>query len=140
MKEFYVVYDTGTGHEGAGHGLVDRSETPDGSTRFEWIARALAKNLDRSVAYFPKGTAFDPESQKIENDAIVNQTAQEISDKDKIRTALGRIQGRDVELFRMMLTIWEVGITKGLWANTDLSSEMKQMAQDWKQDLADLGY
>lgn len=140
MKEFYVVYDKNTGFEDGGHGICDKSLTPNGSTRIEWIAAALVKKPSRAVAYFSKDTTFDPEIQKIENDAIVEQTIQEISDKDKIKTALQRIGKRDVELFRMILTIWEIGIAKGLWANNDLAPEMKQMAQEWKQDLTDLGY
>lgn len=140
MKKFYVVYDKNTGCEDGGHGIYDTTETPDGSTRFEWITAALVKRPSRAVAYFPENTTFDPEIQKVENDVIIDQTAQEISDRNKIKNALQRIKGRDIELFRMLLAIWEIGVSKGLWVNNDLGPEIKQMAQDWKQDLADLGY
>jgi len=38
----------------------------------------------------------------------------------------------DVQLFRMILAIWDVGIAKGLWANSDLPANIKTIAADWK--------
>jgi hypothetical protein len=36
----------------------------------------------------------------------------------------------------MILEVWEVGISKGLWTNTDITDdELKQKAADWKTKL-----
>jgi hypothetical protein len=41
--------------------------------------------------------------------------------------------------FRMLLELFEVGKTKGLWVNTDFDATLRQKAADWKTKLERLG-
>lgn len=135
MKQFYVVYDVNTGLQTSGCGLVDDSLPQDGSTAAEWILTRLAKNTDNRVAYFDAGVNWDCKTKKIENGAIVDRSVAEIdTEVDEIH-AMIMLRKRYLELFQMILTIWQVGVDKGIWANTDLSEEVRSIAIEWKQYL-----
>lgn len=73
------------------------------------------------------GNTPDPEfTQKELDDQAV---------KDEIQTLRQSIRKSDAWLFRMLLELFEVGKAKGLLANSDFSTEVKQKAADWKTKL-----
>jgi len=70
----------------------------------------------------------DPEFTQEELD--LNGINQEISElKDDL-------QKTQVWLFRMILAMWQIGVTKGVWDNSDITdNELKQKVAAWKTKL-----
>lgn len=75
----------------------------------------------------------------LDNTALPEFTQQEIDDKiimDEILSLKADLKNTLQWLFRMSLEIWDVGVTKGLWDNTDITDvELKQKVVDWKTKL-----
>ena len=73
------------------------------------------------------------------NAPAVEFTAQEIAQQiilDEVNTLKEDLRRTDHWLFRMILAVWEVGITKGLWANADITdTALKQKVAAWKIKL-----
>lgn len=61
--------------------------------------------------------------------AVQRNTLKEIIDNKR------NLDDDTVWLFRMLLELYEVGNTKGVWDNTNFSKEIKQKVNDWKQNL-----
>ena len=58
---------------------------------------------------------------------------------EEIAELKGALQAALVWQFRMIEALWETGVTKGLWAATDIANaELKQKYIDWKTKLARL--
>jgi len=138
MEKFFIIYDVNTGYQTSGSGMVNTGESSDGTTVAEWIARMLAKDSDNRVAYFEKDTSFDPSTQKILDDRIVLKEQGEVQKELKAKTANRQLKGKVLELFEMLLAVWEVGVEKELWSATDLTPELRVKATEWKKYLADL--
>jgi hypothetical protein len=138
MKKYFVIYNVDTGRKVCGHGVVDIDQAPDGTTVAEWIARKLLNSANR-VAYFDADTVFDSTTQKIENDTIVDIPQDDLDIASKMKIARANLRARDVEVFEMLLAVWQVGVDKELWAGADLSVRIRQIAVEWKQQLEKLG-
>ena len=65
-------------------------------------------------------------------------TAQQAALKVRLKRELEQNAAADAALFRMILAIWDVGVTKGLWANADLPAPIRTMAAEWKQKLQEI--
>lgn len=102
------VYDTET-----------KEGIPDNPSNYQWVEYQKWLN---------EGNTPDPEFTQAELDqkAIDNEIG-------KLKFDL---RNTDHWLFRMILEVWEVGITKGLWTNADITDlALKQKAADWKTKL-----
>lgn len=68
-------------------------------------------------------------------------TQEEIDARDKadrINTKLQAIRERDIGLFEMVLAMFEVGRTEGVWNAAAFPPEIIAMAQEWKTSLAEV--
>jgi len=66
-------------------------------------------------------------------------TAEEIianEEREEAESIKYNLRSTDIWLFRMVLELWEIGKTKGLWTNADITDDaLKQKASDWKAKL-----
>lgn len=68
----------------------------------------------------------------VEDNWVLSTTMVDAREKAE---ALANIKNRDIQLFKMILAIWDVLKDKGLVANTDLPVELRTEAANWKQYL-----
>ena len=139
MKKLYIIYNTITGRfKSMPLGIVDIDQSPDGSTLFEAIPSQVAKRPGHDVIYLDEQELPDPYQKKVVAGQLVDLDTSDIADdqaEDDKATAKANLVSRDVELFRMIIAIWDVGVAKGLWVDNDLPANIKTMAIDWKQKL-----
>ena len=58
--------------------------------------------------------------------------------KARLKRELEQTASRDAALFRMILAMWDIGVTKGLWVNTELPVAIRTMVAEWKQKLQEI--
>ena len=145
MKKLYIIYNTSTGRfKQLPMGIVDDSQPQDGSTLFERIPSMIAKRPGHDVVYLDKQDLPNPLTKKINvpiADALIDLTTQELADDQaeiNREASSANLVSRDVELFRMVIAIWEIGVSKGLWTANDLPINIKNMAIELKQKLTEI--
>ena len=67
-NQVYIIYEKTSPFSGwiRFYGVVDMSQSPDGSTKAEHLTRLTVKYPDTGMYLFPKGTMVNPESQKFD--------------------------------------------------------------------------
>jgi hypothetical protein len=110
--EYYIIHDE-NGFLDGGHGRINRSEMPDGSTLTERIPLIVAKKPGRCVVYLPGGTIFDPTQHKIKNGAVadLDQADHELiaEDKKKIKKTLrDKLNNGNISVAEMREVLKEV--------------------------------
>ncbi len=143
MKEIYVISYKATGRIKSS-GRIDKELDAlnlDGSTVTEKIAKRLL-NTDLEVTYLPNGLLPDSNTQKIENNLIVPLSIEDVAKDDLIKEAVNLkldLKSAIVWQFRMIQAIWSTGVSKGIWAASDIeSTELKQKYVEWGQKLTRL--
>lgn len=79
-------------------------------------------------AWLAEGNTPDPEftPAEIEQNALIAERDALIAD----------VRSADIWLFRMILAMWDVGVSKGLWSGSDITDdELKAKVQAWKTKL-----
>uniref|UniRef100_A0A6M3KAF5 Uncharacterized protein n=1 Tax=viral metagenome TaxID=1070528 RepID=A0A6M3KAF5_9ZZZZ len=88
-----------------------------------------------------------PENRAIVEDVVANYASlaagvvaveQLAKLKNRLKQELKETASSDAQIFRMMLAIWDVGVTKGLWVNADLPTPIRAVAAQWKQKLQEI--
>lgn len=80
------------------------------------------------LEWFAEGNTPDPQftQEELDQQALVNEI---ISLRNDLKNAL-------VWEFRMILTLWDIGVSKGIWSATDVTDEvLKQKVIEWKSKL-----
>ena len=86
------------------------------------------RDWEEYLEWVAEGNVPDPEFTPEEIDEMAKQ--------DEIAGLKRDLRRTDHWLFRMILEVWEVGISKGLWTNADITDEeLKQKAADWRTKL-----
>jgi hypothetical protein len=101
---------------------ADNASIPDSTDNRDWR---------KYQEWLAEGNTPDPQYTQEEIDA------QALG--DEIVSLKQDLTKANVWQFRMLLELFEVGKTKGLWVNTDFDATLRQKAADWKTKLERLG-
>lgn len=66
-------------------------------------------------------------------------TPEEIAENERLSRQdirLGTLRQAVIDMFDMILALYQVGRTKGLWATTDFPDDLRTKAQEWR-DIID---
>ena len=72
-----------------------------------------------------------------EIDAII-AVRQAANVKSRLKRELEQSAAADVELFRLILDMWEALVAKGIVTNNDLPANTKTKAAEWKQKISEI--
>ena len=88
-------------------------------------------NIDQGP---PKTLVKKPQN---EIDAIL-AARQAAGIKARLKRELEQSASSDVTLFRMIMAVNDMAVSKGLWANNEFPQNIKDVAMEWKQKLNEI--
>jgi len=114
---------------------VQAFQTPAEDPQLNWVDQ----NFD-TILFEAAGNQFgsDYEYDSQSDTWVIPPAKQDELDLRERQTArLYTLSMAMVKEFKMILAIWEVGQSKGLWAASDFSQELRDQAAAWKQTIED---
>lgn len=114
-------------------GNTIRFEKVDDDPFFDWVDKNIHSIITSAInAQFPD-YEFDGSSW-----IITPEKQDEIDKRTRVRENVENLRTDDLKVLNFMMTVWEMGKSKGLWTDQDLPTEIRGWPAKWQGLIDDI--